>query len=59
MCHRCTYITYITYISRKKLHQKVNSYWDMNSLRDNSINRAEPPDPVIEIYQCYVYIIST
>ena len=31
-----------------KLHQKVNSYWDMNNLRDNFINRAEPSNPVID-----------
>ena len=41
---------HITYKSSQKTqHQKLSSYWVIDSLEDNSILTAEPADPVIEI----------
>ena len=32
--------------SQKTTYQRVNSYWVMNRLGDNSIHTAEPSDPI-------------
>ena len=35
--------------SQKTRHQKLSSYWTMNSFGDNTVNTAEPSDTGIII----------
>ena len=50
-----------TYTSSQKIsHQKLNSYWVMNSLGDSPVHTAAPPDPVIKIeYMCMLFTFTS